>query len=162
MKEDFSIVEKKINQIKKIYKLHPDRKAAINILEESTRSEIDEVLKYFSDKDPKIYVDINENIILFEDLVQLNQSSVKKICQKFSPELVGLALRLGNENLRKNFFQGISSDDREAIETIINGPPKKQSSVEAAIGQILVYVRSLEKEGLVKITGGDNEKAVFI
>ena len=162
MKEDFSIVEKKINQIKKIYKLHPDREAAINILEESTRSEIDEVLKYFSTKYPKIYVDINENIILFEDLVQLNQSIVKKICQKFSPELVGLALRLGNENLRKNFFQGISSDDLEAIESVINGPPQKQSSVEAAIGQILVYVRSLEKEGLVKITGGDNEKAVFI
>ena len=162
MKKDSAIIEKKINQIKKIYKIHPDREAVINLLEQSERNEINEILKYFSTNNPRIYVDINDNIVLFEDLVQLNQNGVKKVCQKFSPEIIGLALRLGNDNLKQNFFLGISSDDRETIEEIINGPPQEQRNVQAAIGQILIFVRSLEKKGLVKITGGDNEKAVFI
>ncbi|MCY4644538.1 MAG: hypothetical protein OXB88_07960 [Bacteriovoracales bacterium] len=160
---DFAAVEKKIRRIKKIYNVHsPQRKEAIRILEESKREEIKEILNYFSTNNPKIYVDINENIILFEDLVQLDRTVIQKICQKFSPSLVALALRLGDENLRTNFLQGVSSDDREIMEPIISGPPQKKSNVMAAIGQIMIYVRSLQEKGLIGIVGGANKGGTFV
>ena len=162
MNDNFGEIERKINQIKKIYNMRPNRNAALSILEQSKRSEINKILDYFSTHVPQIYVDINDNIILFEDLVQLDQSGIKKICSKFPPPVIGLALRLGDDKLRQNFLQNVSSDDRKSIEVIMHGPPKKKKDVEAAIGQIMTHVRSLVKQGTVKIVGGDNEKHVFI
>ena len=160
---DFEEIERKIAKIKKIYGIFPPaREDALRILENSKRREIQEILKHFSTNNPKIYVDINENIILFEDLIQLDRADIQRICRKFSPSLVALALRLGDKNLRDHFLRGVSGDEREMMEDVLSGAPQKKSDVEAAIGQILSHVRSLQEKGLVNIVGGSQEEGKYV
>ena len=73
----FEDIEKTINQIKKTYERSGDSEACIKILEFCKRDEINEIFKYLSKNSPQIYVAINENIVLFEDLVQLDIQGVQ-------------------------------------------------------------------------------------
>lgn len=152
---EFEEIEVKINKIKKIYERNmSDTKSMIAILEESTRQEINEIKRYFSTNSPQLYVAINENIILFEDLIQLDQKGVRWVVSEFNPQTVGLALRLADQSLRRNFLGAVAGDEKDEIIGVMEGPPRKKIEVETAQNQILNYVKKLNDQGKIKITGG--------
>ena len=117
------------------------------------------IIKYLSKDNRNIAVDI-EDIILFDDLIQLKQEEMKKLHSHFSSKLIGLALRVADKNLKEHFSKYASPKDQEVIEEILNGPPQKKVEAEAAVTQIMLYVRSLQEQGLFKFT--INEKQVFV
>ena len=78
--------------------------------------------------------------------------------KEFNPKIVGLALRLGTPRLRENIITFCSSDDKEMIEEVLNGPGQKRSDVEAAIQRIMNFIRPLVKSGKLKIVGGQDPK----
>lgn len=156
MKTDFTAIKKKILQLEKLYQYGPNKAEAIKIVGLCSRAEMDEILKQLNEHKRNIAADI-EDILLFEDLRQLKRNEMGKIVNHFTPELIGLALRLAHEEVRKHFLDNMESDAREKVEAVLNGPPQQRSQVEAAITQIMIYVRELQQQGLLKITPGDHE-----
>ena len=161
----FEKLEPLINKIKKTYEReHGDKEACMRVFEDWTREEINAVKNYLSQNSPQIYVAINENIILFEDLTQLDEKTIRFVIQKCGGDAVGLALRLGNDDLKKNFLDSANADEKDEINKVLNGEPRKKMEVDSAIRRIMAVVRPLEKAGKIKVVGGliRGEEEVYV
>lgn len=155
MTVEFEEIENKINKIKKIYNRNSgDIKPILNILEASSRNEINEIKRYLSTNSPQLYVAINENIILFEDLIQLDQKGVRLVYSEIGPQTIGLAMRLADEGIRRNFLAYGNKEEKEEVIQIMEGAPRKKIEVETAMNRILGFIRTLESQGKIKIVGG--------
>lgn len=152
MKIDVEASKKRLEQLLKLHQeqdiTEASRKTrAIQIVELCTREEMDKILLFLNKDNRKIVAEI-EDVVLFEDLSLLGPEEFKRLYDQFTPELIGLALRLASEKLKQKFLQEISPEVQQVVNSVLNGPPQKKIEVAAAITQIMNYVRSMQKQGL--------------
>ena len=46
---------------------------------------------------------------------------------------------------------------KKTIQSILSGPPKKKSEVEAAIRQIMNYIRPMQEQGIIEVNLHQND-----
>ncbi len=152
---EFEQIEEKVNKIRKIFERNQnDVKSIISILEASSRDEINAIKNYFSNNNPNLYVAISENIILFEDLIQLDQKGIRILYNEIGAPQIGLALRLADDGLRRNFLAFANKEEKEEVIEVMEGAPRRRIEVETAINQILMLIRKLDAAGKIKVVGG--------
>ncbi len=155
MEFDNAEVERKVEKIKGfLTKTVPDIDGSIRLLEKCNRPTINEIKSRLAKINPSFFVTLSDDIIIFDDLVQLDRAGVDLILKRIDPEAIGLALRVGSPALQQTFLQSVAKDDAELIRGVLDGPPQKRGHVDAAIDKIMCVVRPLAKEGVVKIIGG--------
>ncbi|MBT3237087.1 MAG: hypothetical protein HN353_14110 [Bdellovibrionales bacterium] len=124
----------------------------LEILENLTRPQYNQVLKYYEEKNSKYYVSLRATITLWDDLVELSSQDVILITREIDPKTVGLALRLADEIFRHNFLRNMSQKDRDIALSIIEGDPVSKIEVVSAINRILKTVRAKIKSDEISLT----------
>ena len=124
----------------------------INCLDKKTE-EI--VLSQLEEEQAELAEEIRKLMFVFEDLLKLDDRSIRTILKEVKNEDLILALKGASEELRNKIFSNLSSRAAEMIKEDLEAMgPVKLSNVEEAQQKIILIVRNLEKEGKIVIGGG--------
>ena len=120
-----------------------------------------EILDTIESTDPGLVESIRHLMFVFEDLLLLDQNSVKEVLGKIDRKLLTVALKGTSDQLRDHFMKSMSQRGadmlREDMEAL---GPVKIKEVEAAQQQIIAVVRQLESEGALSLKGTVGEQYV--
>ncbi|HDM78051.1 MAG TPA: flagellar motor switch protein FliG [Deltaproteobacteria bacterium] len=132
----------------------------INCLDKKTE-EI--VLSQLEEEQAELAEEIRKLMFVFEDLLKLDDRSIRTILKEVKNEDLILALKGASEELRNKIFSNLSSRAAEMIKEDLEAMgPVKLSDVEEAQQKIILIVRSLEKEGKIVIGGGSEGDQLVI
>jgi len=129
-----------------------------NRLDSTTSKEILEIIEQSS---PALVETIRHLMFVFEDLLLLDEGSVKEVLAKVDRKLLTIALKGTSDQLRNHFLAAMSQRGSEMLtEDMDSLGPVKIKEVEAAQQQIISVVRQLEAEGTISLKGAIGEQYV--
>ena len=153
-------IDRVCSQLKKLYGGDsPRREEAVKMLELISRDCVNQIIEELKEDHKNIVLDIQQTIV-FDDLIQLHKEAVKKLSAHLESRIIGLALRMGGDELRESLLNKLPGSVRDEVESILNGPPQKKVEVEAAVRKIMLRIKELQKKGLVNITPSIDELLV--
>lgn len=110
---------------------------------------------------PELAASIKDMMFVFEDIKRLSQQAIQEILKRADKTTLTLALKGADEELKNKFFQSMS---KRAVETMKEEMdymgPVKLKDVEKAQHEIVEIVRELDEEGVVSISGGEEEQYI--
>ena len=113
----------------------------------------EQILEGLDEIDPVLAEDIRNQMFTFEDLVCIDDIGTQTLLKEIDKQVLVLALKSANEDVKKKFFANISQravdmilDDIEALGTV------KLSDVNDAQATIVDIALKLEAEGRIAIT----------
>ncbi len=132
----------------------------INCLDKKTE---EVVLSQLEEEEAELAEEIRKLMFVFEDLLKLDDRSIRTILKEVKNEDLILALKGASEELRNKIFNNLSSRAAEMIKEDLEAMgPVKLSDVEEAQQKIILVVRNLEKEGKIVIGGsGEGDQLVI-
>jgi flagellar motor switch protein FliG len=130
-----------------------------SILQNVERSVEDELLSAIDDTSEALGSDIRDRLFTFEDVIKLDDPTVRRILQEIDTGSLGIALRKASVDLREKFFTNMSKRAAEGLKEEMQFAQKiRLSDIEAKQKEIVNAVRQLETAGEIEIsTGGDDE-----
>ncbi len=124
----------------------------VNCLDKKTE---ETVLGLLEEEAADLAEEIRKLMFVFEDLLKLDDRSIRTILKEVKNDDLILALKGASEELRNKIFANLSSRAAEMIKEDLEAMgPVKLSDVEEAQQKIILVVRNLEKEGKIVIGGG--------
>ena len=115
------------------------------------------VLGQLEEEEAALAEEIKKLMFVFEDLLKIDDRSIRTILKEVKNEDLIVALKGTSEELRNKIFSNLSSRAAEMIKEDLEAMgPVKLSDVEEAQQKIIFIVRNLEKEGKI-IIGGSGE-----
>lgn len=110
---------------------------------------------------PELVASIRDMMFVFEDIKRLSQQAIQEILKRADKTTLTLALKGADDELKNKFFQSMS---KRAVETMKEEMdymgPVKLKDVEKAQHEIVEIVRELDEEGVVSISGGEEEQYI--
>jgi flagellar motor switch protein FliG len=110
---------------------------------------------------PELVANIRDMMFVFDDISRLGQEAIQEILKRADKNALTLALKGADESLQDKFFSAMS---KRAVETMKEEMdymgPVKLKEVEKAQHDIVQIVRELDEEGVLSISGGDEEQYV--
>ncbi|MDH3535635.1 MAG: flagellar motor switch protein FliG [Gammaproteobacteria bacterium] len=101
---------------------------------------------------------IEEQVFVFDNLRAVDDRGIQTMMREVSTDLLALALKGVDEEMRGKFLKNMSSRAAEMlIEDMEAKGPVKLSDVEAAQKEILAVARKLEESGEIMLAGGGDE-----
>lgn len=120
-----------------------------------------EILEDIEKKDATLVETIRHLMFVFEDLLLLDQNSVKELLGKVDRKILTVALKGTSEQLRNHLLGAMSQRGSEMLREDMDAlGPVKIKEVEAAQQQIIAIVRQLEAEGVISLKGTAGEQYV--
>ena len=120
------------------------------------------VLGWIENDEPDLAVSIRNLMFVFEDLLHVEDSSIREIVQRADKKALTLALKGSSEEIRAKFFKNMSSRGADMIreEMEVMGAVRLRD-VERAQHDIVTIARKLEEEGLL-VTGAAGGEAYVV
>jgi len=119
------------------------------------------VIEGITDADEDLAQEIQDNMFVFENLLDIDDRGVQTLLREVSSDQLLLALRGAPDELKEKIFKNMSSraadmlrDDLEAA------PPVKVSDVESAQKEILTAARKLADAGEIMLGGGGGDEFI--
>jgi len=119
------------------------------------------VIEGITDADADLAQEIQDNMFVFENLLDIDDRGVQTLLREVSSDQLLLALRGAPDELKEKIFKNMSSraadmlrDDLEAA------PPVKVSDVESAQKEILTAARKLADAGEIMLGGGGGDEFI--
>jgi len=110
---------------------------------------------------PDLAATIRDMMFVFDDIKRLGNTSIQEILKRADKKALTLALKGADDELREKFFANMSKRGVEAMkEEMEFMGPVKLKDVEKAQHEIVEIVRELDAEGLVSISGGEEDQYV--
>lgn len=101
---------------------------------------------------------IDDMMFVFENLRDVDDRGIQTMMREVSTDLLSLALKGVDEDMRQKFLKNMSSRASEMLlEDMEAKGPVKLSEVEAAQKEILDVARKLEESGEIVLSGGGEE-----
>ena len=101
---------------------------------------------------------IEDMMFVFENLRDVDDRGIQTMMREVSTDLLSLALKGVDEEMRQKFLKNMSSRAAEMlVEDMEAKGPVKLSEVEAAQKEILDVARKLEESGEIVLSGGGEE-----
>ena len=101
---------------------------------------------------------IEDMMFVFENLRDVDDRGIQTMMREVSTDLLSLALKGVDDEMRKKFLKNMSSRAAEMlVEDMEAKGPVKLSEVEAAQKEILAVARKLEESGEIVLAGGGEE-----
>ncbi|MBO6854427.1 MAG: flagellar motor switch protein FliG [Marivivens sp.] len=136
-------------------------KAAARILNFTRQNMEQRILKDIRKEDKELMQAIEDNMFVFDNLVQSDDRSLQTLLRSVEPELLTLALKGANEELRDKLLGCMSTraaanitDEMEAM------GPVRLTEVQEAQRQIIAIARKMADEGAIVLAGRGGEEMV--
>jgi len=110
---------------------------------------------------PSLVASIRDMMFVFDDIKRLGNTAIQEILKRADKKTLTLALKGADDELKEKFFANMSKRGVEAMkEEMEFMGPVKLKDVEKAQHEIVEIVRELDSEGLVSISGGEEDQYV--
>jgi flagellar motor switch protein FliG len=134
-------------------------RTAAEILNYMATAQENAVLSNIRDYDPELAQHIQDEMFVFENLVDVDDRSIQLLLREVQSESLIIALKGTSEALREKIFKNMSQRASEMLRDDLEAKgPVKVSEVEAEQKEILKIVRRLADEGQITL-GGKGEEA---
>ncbi len=124
----------------------------VKILRGAGRNSEKIILEHFQEEKPELAVEIKKLMLVFEDLVLLDDVSIQKVMRDIDSKILAKALKKTTPEIKEMLMKNLSERARnilqEEIETLGMTPLK---DVERAQQQIIEVVRQREEKGEISI-----------
>ena len=116
------------------------------------------VLKTVSDADESLAQQIQEQMFVFENLLEVDDRSIQTLLREITTEVLVVALKGAEPDLMDKFINNMSKRASEMlVEDLEARGPVRLSEVEAAQKEILATARRLEEQGEIQLSGSGEE-----
>ncbi|MGI6711715.1 MAG: flagellar motor switch protein FliG [Bacillota bacterium] len=158
------ILERKISALYKTdYKQAGGITALVDILNRVDRGTEKNILSRLEDQDGVLVEEIRQKLIVFEDILTLDDVSIQRVLREVNQNELALALKASNENVKKRIFNNLSQRVRDMLrEEIDYMGPVRIKEVEEAQQKIVNVLRRLEEAGEIVMLRGNDENAIVI
>jgi len=118
-------------------------------------------LETIANEEPDRAREIENLMFVFEDFLNVDDASVRKVLMEVDNDTLALALKTASEELREKFFHNVSKRAAESInETLESFGPKPLSEVEAAQHEIMRTAHALDEQGQIVLRRTEEEQLV--
>ena len=127
----------------------------LNVVDKEAEQKIFEEL---DEKDPALSQEIQENMFVFENLVDLDDRGIQALNREITSDLLVVALKGAEPELQDKIFRNMSKRAAELLRDDLEAKgPVRITEVEEAQKQIVATARKLADEGSIMIgSGGDD------
>ncbi|BAI80017.1 flagellar motor switch protein FliG [Deferribacter desulfuricans SSM1] len=136
-------------------------KSVAEILNRMDRTTAKTTLERLEKDAPELVSQIRDMMFTFDDIRRLDNTAIQEILKRADKNTLTLALKGADEELQNKFFSNMS---KRAVETMKEEMeymgPVKLKEVEKAQHEIVQIVRELDEEGVISISGGEEEQYV--
>ncbi|HEY8416579.1 MAG TPA: flagellar motor switch protein FliG [Limnochordales bacterium] len=132
---------------------------AVEVLNRVDRQTERTILDALEEQDPELAEEIKKRMFIFEDIVTLDNRSLRKVIAEVDMAVWALALKTASEDVTERIFQNMSKRAAEMLrEEIEYLGPVRLRDVEEAQQRIVATIRRLEEVGEIIIArGGEDE-----
>ncbi len=133
--------------------------AIVEMLNNADRSTEKSILETLEEQDPELAEEIRRQLFVFEDITQLDNSSVQRVLREVDQDELALALKAVDADVQDKIYDNMSKRAASMIqEELEYMGPVRVRDVEEAQQEIVNVIRRLEEEGeIVVARGGDEE-----
>lgn len=136
-------------------------KVAANILNLVDTAVESQVMEQILDADTDLGQQIQDNMFVFENLIDIEDRGIQGLLREVSSEQLLLALRGADEGLKEKIFKNMSKRAAEMLRDDLEAsPPARLSDVEGAQKEILVVARRMSDAGEVNLGGSGGDEYV--
>ena len=111
-------------------------------------------------RDPKLAEEIRQKMFVFEDIVNLDSTSIQAFIPQVDPKDLAIAIKGSTAEVAEVIYANMSARSKESTQTDVEYLHNvRMRDVEEAQQRIVAIIRRLEEEGVVTIAkggGGDD------
>src|SRR5690606_5178425 len=132
---------------------------AVEVLNRVDRQTERTILDALEEQDPELAEEIKKRMFIFEDIVTLDNRSLRKVIAEVDMALWALALKTASEDVTERIYQNMSKRAAEILrEEMEDLGTVRLRAVEEAQQRIVATLRRLEEMGEISIArGGEDE-----
>jgi flagellar motor switch protein FliM len=156
LSETERILAKKLSAIEKSGFEAGGVKKIVGILNLSPRDTERRVITALDRSDPQLAESIKRSMFVFEDIIILDDESIRAVLEKADERDLLLAMKLVEEGERERLFKRLPADKRERLraEFAAMGRMRLKDCDEAGM-RIVSLIRALEEEGRIAVLRAD-------
>ena len=163
VKEVESVLERKISTIiRHDFTNVGGVKTLVKILNMVDRTTEKGIIEEMEEEDPQLAEEIKNMMFVFEDIVTLDDSSIRRILREIDFKDLAIALKGTNEGVLNKIYKNLSKragtmlqEDMESL------GPIRLSEVEKTQQKIVQTIRKLDQEGEIIISRGGHDDVVI-
>jgi flagellar motor switch protein FliG len=128
--------------------------AVAELLNNADKATEERIFSRLEEDDPELAEQIRQLMFVFEDLLSLDDRSLRTLLKEVRNEDLTLALKTASESLKRKILSNLSERAAAMIEEDMDAMgPVRVSEVEGAQQKIIQATRKLEREGKLVIGG---------
>lgn len=136
-------------------------KAVADILNAANMSTEKMVLSDLTDRDPELAEEVKKLMFLFEDIGELEDTTIQRIISEVDKKDLVLALKGAPEELKNKFSNNMSERARVILEEDMEAIGKvRLSDVEEGRTRIIKVIKGLEEQGVISTARGNSDQLV--
>ncbi|MGB9885482.1 MAG: flagellar motor switch protein FliG [Moorellales bacterium] len=136
-------------------------KALVDILNRVDRGTEKTILEALDQEDPELAEEVRKRMFVFEDIVTLDDNSIRRVLREVDMKDLAYALKGSSEEVRQRIFRNMSQRAGEMLrEDMEMLGPVRLRDVEAAQSKIVQIIRRLDETGEIIISRGGEDAIV--
>ncbi|NLL81338.1 MAG: flagellar motor switch protein FliG [Tissierellia bacterium] len=137
-------------------------KTLVEILNSVDRSTERNILSNLEETQPELADTVKASLFVFEDIINLDRTSIQRTLREVSNEDLALALKGASEEVADIIYSNMSKRAAELLKDDIQFMgPVRLSTVEEAQQRIVAIIRRLDEAGEIIITRGDQNEVII-
>ncbi|PPL15258.1 flagellar motor switch protein FliG [Microterricola pindariensis] len=119
------------------------------------------VLEGLELRDPILAEELRSRMLTFEDIVRLERRDVQQLLRGIDVRVLAVAMKGASEPVSEMIHNNMSERNRDILDDeIASTGPLRLSQVEEARAEVVRAIRTLEAEGQITVTRGDEDAFV--
>lgn len=136
-------------------------KSLVDILNRADRSTERTILESLEQDDPELADEIRKRMFIFEDILTLDDNSIRRVLREVDLKDLALALKAASEEVANRIYRNLSKRAGEMLrEDIEYMGPVRLRDVEEAQQRIVQIIRRLDESGEIIIARGGEDALV--
>ncbi|OIQ59581.1 flagellar motor switch protein FliG [Moorella thermoacetica] len=136
-------------------------KSLVDILNRADRSTERTILESLEQDDPELADEIRKRMFVFEDILTLDDNSIRRVLREVDLKDLALALKAASEDVANRIYRNLSKRAGEMLrEDIEYMGPARLRDVEEAQQRIVQIIRRLDEAGEIIIARGGEDAIV--
>ncbi len=136
-------------------------KSLVDILNRADRSTERTILETLEEDDPELADEIRKRLFIFEDILTLDDNSIRRVLREVDLKDLALALKAASDEVANRIYRNLSKRAGEMLkEDIEYMGPARLRDVEEAQQRIVQIIRRLDESGEIIIARGGEDALV--
>ncbi|QGP92838.1 Flagellar motor switch protein FliG [Neomoorella glycerini] len=162
LRELESIMEQRLSSlVEQDFAVAGGLKSLVDILNRADRSTERTILESLEQDDPELADEIRKRMFVFEDILTLDDNSIRRVLREVDLKDLALALKAASEEVANRIYRNLSKRAGEMLkEDIEYMGPARLRDVEEAQQRIVQIIRRLDEAGEIIIARGGEDAIV--